>query len=454
MTEEESKTYPNPTYSWFVVVLMMLFYVLSFMDRQIIAVLIDPIKADLSLSDVQISLIGGISFTLFYSTTGIVIGRLADSMNRPWLIAMGVFVWSLTTALCGLASKFWHLFILRMGVGLGESALLPSTLSLLADYFPPKRRATPTSVFLFGAPIGIGLSFVIGGYLLSVAQNIAAAPGWKDVLFIGGTAAWQIVLLFLGVLGMVMTFALVAVREPRNDVSSATTEERKSATKAAEPASLDEVKRYGRKHWFAIFALYVGMSLISLAAYAQGFWDVTFLARTFDVEASSITFRYGLVQMFGGLAGMLFAGVMADKLSKRGIETASVRIVIVGCAIATPFSFWYPLTESMSTSLWLMIIAIFGSNMGFACAASAIQRMFPGSMLGLAAGVYFFVSNAVGIGIGPTAVAAITDYVFEDPEMIRYSIAAVGGISRALAFVLIFAGLRAYSNLLRELEHR
>jgi MFS family permease len=449
----ENSAYPRPGYAWFVTVLMMLFYVLSFMDRQIIAVLIDPIKADLSLSDVQISLLGGLSFVLFYSTTGIFIGRLADSLNRPWLIAAGVFVWSLTTALSGLAGKFWQLLVLRMGVGLGESALLPSTLSLLADYFPPRRLATPTSVFLLGAPIGIGLSFAAGGYIFGVAQQITAASGWSEVMFIGGSAAWKLVLLFLGVLGMLMTLLLLAVREPRNmNLQASGKAKALGKAKAAEAASYAEVGHYARKNWWAIAALYFGMSLISLAAYSQGFWDITFLARTYGKDPATISFTYGMVQLFAGLSGMLFAGIVADRLSKRGVRAASVIMVVIGCALATPFSFLYPLADSATAALGFMVVAIFGSNMGFACAASAIQRMFPASMLGLAAGVYFFVSNAVGIGIGPTAVAAITDYVLEDAGMIRYSLASVGGISRALAFVLILAGLRAYRNLVRELE--
>lgn len=449
LTDDETG-YPKPAYAWYVVFLMMCFYILSFMDRQIIAVLIGPIKADLDLSDVQISLLGGLSFTLFYSIAGIFIGRLADSMNRPWLIAAGVFIWSLTTALCGLAGKFWQLLILRMGVGLGESALLPSTLSLLTDYFPPKRRATPTSAFLLGAPFGIGLSFAIGGYLLSVAQDIVAAPGWADVAMIGGTAAWQLVLLFLGVVGMLMTLALFTVREPRYDQRAQTTQR---AAKAAEPASVGEVRAYARKHWVAIGTLYFAMALISLAAYAQGFWDVESILRSHEgLERSSVSFTYGMVQLFAGFAGMLLSGIIADQLSKRGVEAASLRMVIIGAAIATPFSFLYPLADSTTSTFLLMAVAIFGSNMGFACAASAVQRMFPGSMLGLAAGVYYFISNAIGIGVGPTAIAAMTDYLYVDPEMTRYSLSIVGGTSRALAFVLALAGFWAYRNLLREIE--
>lgn len=451
-TGQGEKNYPRPAYAWYVVVLMMCFYVLSFMDRNIIAVLLDPIKADLDLTDVQISLIGGVSFGLFYSIVGIFIGRLADSMHRPWLIAMGVFIWSLTTALCGLAGKFWHLLILRMGVGLGEAALLPSTLSLLTDYFPAKRLATPTSVFLLGAPIGIGLSFAAGGFLFGVAQDITAAEGWNDVFFVGGSAAWKLVLMFLGVLGMVMTLGLLTVREPR--VSRAAAEKRPAepSLKAAEAAPLSEVVTYAGNNWLPIVSLYVGMALISLAAYAQGFWDLTFLARNYGLDTKAAGFSYGMVQLFGGLCGMLVGGIVADFLNKKGVQGSSFKLVTIGAAIAIPFSVIYPFMASDSASLGMMVMAIFGSNMCFAGAAAAMQRMFPSTMLGLAAGFYFFMSNAVGLLLGPFSIAAITDYGFGDPDKVGYSLSIVGGTARLLAFVVFLIGLRAYVKLMRERE--
>ncbi len=457
MTTDEQKngtdvTYPKPAYAWYVVVLMMSFYVLSFMDRQIIAVLLDPIKIDLDLTDVQISLIGGVSFGLFYSVVGIFIGRLADSMNRPLLIAVGVFIWSLTTALCGLAAKFWHLLFLRMGVGLGEAALLPSTLSLLKDYFPPARLATPTSVFLFGAPIGIGLSFAAGGLMFSVAQDITVADGWNDVFLIGGSAAWKLVLMFLGVVGMVMTLGMATVREPRLTSAVAKEKQAERSLKAAEAAELSVVKAYAKKNWLPVISLYVGMALISLAAYAQGFWDVTYLTRTFGGDRGSVSFMYGMVQMFAGITGMLLGGITADRLTRRGVESSSYKLVIVGAAIATPFAFMYSLMGSEQMSLWLMVGTIFGTNICFACAASAMQRMYPAAMLGLAAGIYFFMSNAVGLMVGPTVVAAITDYGFGDPQKVGYSLSIVGGIARLLAFAVFVVGLGSYVRLLRERE--
>ncbi|SVD92771.1 uncharacterized protein METZ01_LOCUS445625, partial [marine metagenome] len=164
-SDAEFQSYPAPVYSWYVVFLLMTFYVLSFLDRQIIAVLAEPIKSDLQLTDVQLSLLGGLAFLIFYSVAGIFVGRLADIVHRPTLIGLGVFLWSATTAACGATSNFVHLLLLRMGVGLGEATLMPSSLSLLADQFPKEKLGKPTSVFMLGAPLGIGVAFTGGAYL-------------------------------------------------------------------------------------------------------------------------------------------------------------------------------------------------------------------------------------------------------------------------------------------------
>ena len=215
---------------------------------------------------------------------------------------------------------------------------------------------------------------------------------------------------------------------------------------------MPEVKAYAARHWLPIMSLYVGMALISLAAYAQGFWDVTYLTRTFGGDRGSVAFNYGMVQMFAGMAGMFLGGFTADRLTARGVEGSSFKLVVIGAAIATPFAFAYALVDSQALSLWLMVGAIFGTNICFACAASAMQRMYPVAMLGLAAGIYFFMSNAVGLMVGPTVVAAITDYVLGDPQKVGYSLAIVGGTSRLLAFLLFLIGIASYVKLLRERE--
>ena len=440
----------SPFYSGYVVTLLMGLYVLSFTDRQIIAVMIEPIKADLELSDVQISLVGGLSFAIFYSIAGIFMGRLADRVNRPALIGAGVFIWSLTTALCGMASQFWHLLLLRMGVGLGESALLPSAFSLLADYFEPKRLTTAMSVFLLGAPIGIGVAFAGGGYLYGVALDFTASNQGQIIPVLGELRAWELVLLILGLSGMLMSLALLTVREPRQYKQIANGKEGSSSRE--HDASIGEVMKYFRKNWLVISGIYFAMACITLSSYAQGFWDITFLSRTFGLDPVTGGVWYGLLQMSGGISGVLAGGIIADRLTGKGINDGRLRMIIAGGLIAVLGGIVYPLMSSADASMLMLFFTIFGNAIPYGCAAATIQLLFPAGMRGVAAGLYFFVSNAFGLGIGPTAVAFLTDYIFADPQMLRYSILTVGSTARALAIISILIILPHYRVLMNRIE--
>ena len=425
-------------------------YVLSFTDRQIIAVMIEPIKADLGLSDVQISLVGGLSFAIFYSTAGIFMGRLADRVSRPALIGVGVFIWSLTTALCGMASQFWHLLLLRMGVGVGESALLPSTLSLLADYFDPRRLTTATSVFLLGAPIGIGVAFAGGGYLYGIAVDFTTSHQGQIIPILGELQAWKLVLLCLGVTGMLMSLALFTVREPRQHKQLANT--RGGSSPETHDASLSDVMKYFRQNWLVISGIYFAMACISLSSYAMAFWDISFLSRTFGLDPIKGGVWYGLLQMSGGISGCLAGGIIADRLTGKGIEDGRLRMIIAGALIAVLGGIAYPLMSSPDASMLMLFFTILGNAIPYGCAAATVQLLFPAGMRGIAAGLYFFVSNAFGLGIGPTAVAFMTDYIFADPQMLRYSIVTVGTIARALAVISMFIILPHYRVLLKRTE--
>lgn len=447
---ESDRNRSSPFYSWYVVTLLMALYVLSFTDRQIIAVMIEPIKADIGLSDIQISLVGGLSFVIFYSTAGILMGRLADRVNRPALIGVGVFFWSLTTALCGMASQFWHLLLLRMGVGLGESALLPATLSLLADYFEPRRLATAMSVFLLGAPIGIGVAFVGGGYLYGVALDFTNSIQGQGIPILGDLRAWQLVLLFLGATGMLMSLALFTVREPRQYKQIANAKE--SSSSAEQDTSVGDVMKYFRKNWVVMTGIYFAMACITLASYAQGFWDITFLSRTYGLEPAKGGIWYGLLQMSAGMVGVLAGGIIGDRLTGKGIKDGRLRMIIAGAAIAIPFGIVYPLMRAADTSMFMLFFTVLGNAVPYGCAAATIQIIFPARMRGMAAGIYYFTSNAFGLGIGPTAVAFITESVFGDPQSLRYSIVAVGSTARALALISILMILPHYRALIKKIE--
>lgn len=162
--------YPSSLSVWTTVTILMIAYVLSFIDRQILNLLVEPIRRDLVISDTQMSLLMGLSFALFYTICGIPLGRLADTSNRRGLIAIGVLFWSAATAACGMAKLYWQFLICRIGVGVGEAALSPAAYSLIADSFPPERRATAISVYSMGVYLGSGIAFLLGGLVIQFAS--------------------------------------------------------------------------------------------------------------------------------------------------------------------------------------------------------------------------------------------------------------------------------------------
>ena len=172
MKNNNEPDYPDPVYAWYVLLILFLAYTVAYIDRQIMALLIEPIKRDLHISDTQVSLLIGFAFVIFYTFAGIPIGRLADKKNRRVIIATGIFFWSLLTAVCGLARNFWQLFLARIGVGIGESCLSPAAYSLIADYFPKSRRSMAIGLYSSGIYVGAGLALVVGGFVIQLIANM------------------------------------------------------------------------------------------------------------------------------------------------------------------------------------------------------------------------------------------------------------------------------------------
>ena len=202
--------YPSNLAAWTTVAILMVAYVLSFIDRQILNLLVGPIRRDLAISDTEMSLLMGLSFALFYTLCGIPLGRMADNRSRCGLILFGVLVWSAMTAACGLARSYWQFLTFRVGVGVGEAALSPAAYSLIADSFPRERRATAISVYSMGIYLGSGLAFLLGGLVI----KFASAQGDVHLPLFGEVRPWQLIFLILGAAGVLFCLLLLAIREP------------------------------------------------------------------------------------------------------------------------------------------------------------------------------------------------------------------------------------------------
>ncbi len=426
--ERTDDAYPASGEAWYVVGVLTLAYVFSFIDRQILSLLVGPIQRDLAINDTWMSLLMGVSFAVFYTLFGIPLGRLADTRNRRNVIAAGIAFWSVMTAGCGLARQYWTLALMRMGVGIGEATLSPSAYSMIADYFRPERRSTAMSVYSMGIYIGSGLAFVLGG----IVVKFAAQQESFELPWLGPIRSWQLVFLLVGLPGLpVALLTWLTVREP-------------ARRGVAKSASLGEVWAYVRDNASTFSCLNVGIALVTLNAYGGTAWIPTMFVRRYGWKAGEVGMLFGLIVGIAGTCGVVFGGKLADWLHQRGRSDGNLRAALLGAVGWLPFGLAFPLAPTATWAAILLTPAIFFLSMPFGVAPAAIQRMMPNTMRAQATAIYLFVINLIGLGSGATVVALFTEHVFQDQQALHYSLVVVGAITHLPAVVLLWLGQKHY----------
>lgn len=414
--------YPSSARAWVTVAILMVAYVLSFVDRQILNLLVEPIRRDLLISDTQMSLLMGLSFALFYTVCGIPLGRVADTRSRRGLIAVGVLFWSAATAACGMAKMYWQFLLCRIGVGVGEAALSPAAYSLIADSFPAERRATAISVYSMGVYLGSGLAFLVGGLVI----QFASAQGDVVLPVLGEVRPWQLIFLILGVAGVLFTLLMLAVKEPVR---------RGAGAGVAVP--LSEVGRYIRANRRTVLLHNFGFAGLAFAGYGSAAWVPSFYIRTYGWDAGQVGIVYGSIVAVFGCLGIVFGGRLADWMAKRGRSDANMRVGLYSALGALPMVTLFPLMDTAFWASMLMAPTVFCLSMPFGVAPAAIQEIMPNSMRGQASAIYLFVITLIGLGIGPTAVALVTDFVFADDAALRYSLLIVTTLAVLMSIIQI-----------------
>ncbi|WP_324711322.1 spinster family MFS transporter [Pseudomonas citronellolis] len=430
--------YPSSAVAWSTVAILMVAYVLSFIDRQILNLLVGPIRRDLAISDTQMSLLMGLSFALFYTLCGIPLGRMADSRSRRGLITVGVLIWSAMTAACGLARQYWQFLLFRVGVGVGEAALSPAAYSLIADSFPAQRRATAISVYSMGIYLGSGLAFLLGGLVI----KFASAQGDVHLPLLGEVRPWQLIFLILGAAGVLFTLLMLAVKEPQRHGVGAGVE-----------VPMREVGAYLRANRKTVICHNFGFACISFASYGSGAWVPTFFVRTYGWDAGHVGVVYGSIVAVFGCLGIVFGGRLADRWAKRGRTDANMRVGLLAACLALPLSVTFPLLDDANLVALLMAPTVFCLSMPFGVAPAAIQEIMPNSMRGQASAIYLFVVTLFGLGVGPTAVALVTDFVFHDDMALRYSLLIVTSLALLGGVVLLGMGLKPYRQSREHLQN-
>lgn len=443
---DEWAGYPSRRYAWYVVAVLTLAYVFSFLDRQIIVFMIDHIRRDFGLSNVQVGLLHGSTFALFYTLFGLPVGRWADSHSRRALIAGGFVLWSLMTGASGLAQRFWHLLACRTGVAIGEATLSPAAYSLISDYFPPRRRSTAIGVYSFGIYFGSGLSLVCLGLLMGFLGGAESL----SLPLVGAVRPWQAVFFIVGLPGVLVAGLFVTVREPP----------RRRALASGGPASasaalpLREVLAFLAAHRGAFSSLFFGGACLTFAGYANTTWVVKFFTQRHGWNPAQTGVTVGLIIAVAGALGAVGGGRLADALRVRGHSDANLRVAFLGAVLMATASFFYPLASSGAGSAAWLFAVIVGVSAPFGVVAAAVQQISPAPMRAQASALFLFVINVLGMGLGPPITGWLIDHLFPGDENRALCYALVIGIATGsiLAGLIFALGLRPYRRTAKELE--
>jgi MFS family permease len=409
----EGAPYPKPARAWYVLGLLTLVYLFSFVDRTILNLLVGPIRRDLHITDTQMSLLMGFSFAVFYTFFGLPIGRMADSHSRRQLIAGGIATWSLFTAGCGLAKNFGQMLLLRMGVGVGEAALSPSAYSILTDYFPPKRRAIAMSIYSMGVYIGAGVAAVLGGFVTGWASG---RPGWTIPL-LGDVRSWQIVFLAVGLPGVLLALFMFTFAEPAR---------RGGRTQSSEGIPFRDVLAYVKNNQKTFLSLNLGIAFLALGAYGALAWIPTFFIRHHHWTAAEAGKSFGIVIALAGSLGIVSGGWFADRLAARGHADAYLWVATMAAVAAVPAGIAYLLVPDSHLAIVLVAPMIFLHAIPICLAPAALIQVTPSQMRGQMSAVYLFTINLIGLGAGPTAVALVTDHVVRNDNLVGSSFSWLG----------------------------
>ena len=434
MSKPEEDNWPSAIEGWVVTILLLIAFTFSFVDRQVLNLLVEPIRLDLQVTDTQISFLQGLAFAVTYILMSVPLGRMVDKYNRVGIMIGGVLVWSATTIACGLSKTYSQLLFARFGVGAGEAALSPAAWSVLADYFRPNKLALPISVYLMGPYLGAGLAMIAGAEVLDWSRDIEEV----SLPIVGVVAPWQATFIAVGLPGVLIAGLLATIREPK----------RKGRLGAlTDVPGWRAVLRYmwQRKRVYA--ALHLGVPFIVVMLYGLQGWTPTILLRVYGWDLADAGRIYGTLALVTGSAGVLTGPILSRYLLGRGVLDAPLRVAVLGAGMATLSLMTLPFQSSGEMALVSIGCASFFVTLPLALITTVMQEVTPNNMRGVVNGMYVVTTNVVGLALGPTLVAASTDYIFQDTMAVAKSLALVAVFVGPIAVYLLNQGRQSYVEL-------
>lgn len=423
----------KPQSGWYLVFLLFLAYLLSFLDRQIIALLIDPIKNDLQISDFQFSLLHGLGFGVFFALFGIPIALASDRWRRTRIIGIGIIVWSAMTFYCGLARNYLQLFLGRIGVGVGEAALAPAAYSLLADVFDRKRLPTAMALFSMGSTLGSGLAFLLGGRLLS------ALAEWdrSHIAVLAGFADWQLAFMVAGLPGLLLAGFIFRFPEPR----------RKGLLDTSPQTVLDQLKttfHFMTGHKRLYFGIFIAIA--ATTAMSSGFivWTPVYLMREFGLTPPEAASRFGGIFVVAATSGVLCGGLLASRLQPRFGQSAYLLVMLVAISGTLVSLLPLALGGDLARVSILIALAVFFTQSLAAVSVASIQVVTPNEKRAQLSSYFLLFVNLLGYGSGAPLIAAVTDFVLGDAAQLGLSLALSAAVLLPMALVAVMVAWPHY----------
>ncbi len=419
--------YPSRRYAWYMTALLTAAYLLSFVDRQILSLLAEPIKRDLGLSDTQLGWLMGPAFALFYVTLGLPIGWLADRANRKNLVGAGVTFWCVMTAACGLARGYAQLFVARMGVGVGESVLTPTAYSLIGDYFPREEQGRAMGLFKSGISLGLGVAYLVGAQVVSWSST---APPLRVPGF-GEMEAWRVGFAIVGLPGILVAALLFAAREPP----------RRGRVAAGD--SIVATLRYIAARRQAFGGLILGMGITTLLGYAW-FWLPSLFVRTWGWSIADMSWAYGSILLVCGPGGALFGGWLGTHWIRQGRPNGTYLACMLSLGVMLATSIAVPLMPTGAAAVAMLVPATVAGAMASSTGAASLVLAAPSQIRAQSAAVYMLSMNLLGLTLGPVSVGLLNDHVFTSPDGIRYSLALVPALVGLPLLAVLISARGAY----------
>ncbi len=421
--------WPSPQRAWITVFILMAAYALAFVDRQILTLLVEPVRRDLHINDTEFSLLSGLAFTLFYTVMGIPFAWMADRSSRRTLILISIGFWTLMTAACGMAGSFLTLFLARIGVGVGEAGLSPAAYSMIADNFPPAKRARPLGVYAIGSICGVGLALIIGGAVIQWA--ISAPP--VTLLLLGELKSWQLAFLMVSLPGPILVLAMLPVREPKR-------QEKALVEGEARPSFV----AFLRRRWKPFTLLSLGYSLIGVSVAAYLTWTPAMMMRAHGWPMAQIGLTYGLILLVFSTSGIVLGGWWSDRMAAKGRQDSILRVAMTGTALALPFAIVAPLAPTGTLAMAAIAAMSFGFGLTQGLPAPSLQAIAPNRLRARVMALYLLIGNIIAFTVGPTGVALISDYWLKDPSRIGVAVAVVSAVVVPLGLLALFAARKSF----------